>query len=56
MNNDFAQFLQLTGLMIWNLFPNGTMLFASWFSNHLSGLVHQELAEENDFWFPMGQK
>jgi hypothetical protein len=56
MNNDFAQFLQLTGLMIWTLFPNGTMLFASWCDFHWSVLILCELEEENDFWFPLGQK
>lgn len=58
MKSDIAQFLQVTVLMIWNLFPNGTMLFASWFSNHWPGMMLRDFEEEgeDDFWFPLSQK
>lgn len=51
MNDDFARFLQVIGLMLWNLFPNGTMIFATW----LSCLGIDELPqdeEQDDFWIP----
>lgn len=51
MNADIAGYLQVTGLILWNLFPNGTMIFATWLSClGIDGLPQDE--EQDDFWIP----
>lgn len=51
MKVDFAQFLLLMGLTLWNFFPNGTMLLASWLSHHAIDALPQD-QEQDDFWIP----
>lgn len=51
MNDDFARFLQISVLTLWNLFPNGTMIFATWLSCHDIDVLPQD-EEQDDFWIP----
>jgi len=46
MEAALAEFLQLIWLTIWNVFPNGTMVFASWFSYQSPQIIIDELEED----------
>ena len=55
MDEDISQFLQLIGFMAWNLFPNGTMLFATWFEWRWPEIVLPREFEDDDFLSLQGQ-
>lgn len=51
MSDELIRFLHLAGLTLWNLFPNGTMLLATWLSAHEIVQMPQDQDEDED-WIP----